>query len=66
MGVKPLRDPLLSAFAESVRTRDGLVLAFRVRERELVSREQLLRTQGLHVVATLEDGEVFDGRPRIP
>jgi hypothetical protein len=55
---------LLGEFADSVRARDGLVLAFNVAGGEYVPVDSLAKAPGLRMIARLHDGAVFGPAPR--
>jgi hypothetical protein len=62
--VPPLRDArALAAFADTLRARDGRVLAFAVPSPELVTDSTLQRQPGLRVVERLRDGLVLAAAP---
>jgi len=54
----------LREFADSLRTHDGLVLAFNVAGMEYVTVDSLAKTPGLRMIARVSDGAVFAAAPR--
>jgi len=56
---------LLREFADSVRARDGLVLAFNEAGGEYVTVDSLAKAPGLRMITRLHDGAVFGPAPRV-
>jgi hypothetical protein len=57
-------DELFAAFADSLRARGGVVLAFTVSDASVAAGDQLRRVPGLRVIANLADGMALAPLPR--